>query len=146
MHVDLLESRWNVDGYIYPSKIETTWEKFQKSFGTDCLELCQDFVQKLEEELTTLRSNLRSNLRNLDRAAAYFRKALAIHCASGDHESTLNQGYWRWRALNPLVMAPILHNIRVVEERASKLEILLVELEKGRNIFPNEDEGIDQRV
>ena len=99
-----------------------TWEKFQNSFGPDFLDRCQDFVQELEEELT----NLRSNIRNLHRAAACFREAMDIVT------DVFNA--------SPLETEPILNNIEGLEEHASDIQEILVEMEKARNIFPNEEE------
>ena len=99
-----------------------TWEKFQTFFGPDFLERCQDFVQELEEELT----NLRSNIRNLHRAAACFREALEILT------NVFNA--------SPLETEPIQNNIEGLEEHASDIQEILVEMVKARNIFPNEAE------
>ena len=103
-----------------------TWEKFQTFFGPDFLERCQDFVQELEEELT----NLRSNFRNLHRAAACFREALDILT------NVFNA--------SPLETEPIQTNIEGLEEHASDIQKILVEMEKARNIFPNEEEENDE--
>ena len=100
-----------------------TWEKFQIFFGPDFLERCQDFIQELEEELT----NLRSNIRNLHRAAACFRETLDIATNVFD--------------ASPLETEPIQNNIEGLEEHASDIQEILVELEKARNTFPNEEEN-----
>ena len=97
-----------------------TWEKFEGFFGPDFLERSQDFVQKLEEELV----NLRSNIRNHHRAAAYYQEALDIVT------DIFNA--------SQLETIPILNNI--LEEHASDIKKILVEMEKARNIFPNEEE------
>ena len=115
-----------------------TWEKLEKIFGPDFLERCQDFIQELEEELT----NLGSNIRSLHHAEDYFRESLDIVTR------TLISGQIALNDMDvfnasPLETGPIQNNIDVLEEHASDIENyekILVEMEKARNIFPNEEE------
>ena len=102
--------------------IVDTWEKLENLFGSDFLQRCQNFIQELEWELT----NLRSNIRNLHRAAACFREAMDI----------VTDIFFA----SPLETEPIQININGLEEHASDIQKILVEMEKARNIFPNEDE------
>lgn len=102
--------------------IVDTWEKLENLFGSDFLQRCQNFIQELEWELT----NLRSNIRNLHRAAACFREAMDI----------VTDIFFA----SPLETEPIQININGLEEHASDIQKILVEMEKARNIFPNEEE------
>ena len=102
--------------------IVDTWEKLENLFGSDFLQRCLNFIQELEGELT----NLRSNIRNLHRAAACFQEAMDI----------VTDIFFA----SPLETEPIQININGLEEHASDIQKILVEMEKARNIFPNEEE------